>query len=419
MRWAAVTIDSIRSNDRYSLVGGPFGSNLTTRDYVDDGVPVIRGGNLPEDSKFLDDNFVFVSEEKADQLAANLAFSGDVVFTQRGTLGQVGLIPDGCAHQRYVLSQSQMKLRVDRAKAEPTYIYYFFRQPETVQHIRNHDSSSGVPHINLAVLKAMRLPLPPLGQQRRIVETIGAYDDLVDNNRRRIKLLEDSVRLLFDEWFVRYRFPGAPPRLSPSDVPAGWRREPLGRLTSKIGSGATPRGGEGSYVDEGIPLIRSQNVYDYEFIDEGLAFIDDDQAARLDGVAVVERDVLLNITGASVGRCCMVPSRLVPARVNQHVMIIRVAAAMDPHYLLCAINSDERKRQLLSYAQTGSTREALTKDLMSAFEVLVPDAATLAAFGQIARDAFDLREVLAAQNIKLRAARDLLLPRLMSGELAV
>jgi len=199
----------------------------------------------------------------------------------------------------------------------------------------------------------------------------------------------------------------------------GWRREPLGKLTSKIGSGATPRGGEATYVEEGIALIRSQNVYDYEFVDDGLAFIDQDQAARLDGVTVEEHDVLLNITGASVGRCCMVPPRLVPARVNQHVMIIRAAASMDPHYLLCAINSDERKRQLLSYAQTGSTREALTKDLMSAFEVLVPDTSTLAAFAQFARDAFFQREVLATQNIKLRAARDLLLPRLMSGELAV
>ena len=185
MQWPSATVDSIKAKERYSLVSGPFGSNLTTRDYVDDGVPVIRGGNLPQDSKFLDDEFVYVSDEKADQLAANLAFSGDVVFTQRGTLGQVGLIPAGCAHQRYVLSQSQMKLTVDRSKADPSYVYYFFRQPETVQYIRNHDSSSGVPHINLAVLKAMRLPLPPLSAQQRIVGTIGAYDDLIDNNRRK------------------------------------------------------------------------------------------------------------------------------------------------------------------------------------------------------------------------------------------
>ena len=116
----------------------------------------------------------------------------------------------------------------------------------------------------------------------------------------------------------------------------------------------------------------------------------------------------------------MVPRRLIPARVNQHVMIIRADRdKIDPYYLLCAVNSDERKRQLLSYAQTGSTREALTKDLMSNFEVIVPDEPPMHAFGEFAGDAFRQREVLAEQNVKLRIARDLLLPRLMSSELTV
>jgi type I restriction enzyme S subunit len=309
------------------------------------------------------------------------------------------------------------RIRV-RDGVDQRFLYYAFLHKGKTDGFQHLFTGSTIKHLPAEKLRQLEVGLPPLGVQVKIAERLSTLDDLIDNNRRRIKLLEDAVRLLFDEWFVRRRFPGAA-RVSPGELPGGWRLESLGRLTSKIGSGATPRGGEGSYVEEGTPLIRSQNVYDYGFVDDGLAFIDDDQAARLDGVTVAEHDILLNITGASVGRCCMVPSRLVPARVNQHVMIIRAAAGMDPHYLLCAINSDERKRQLLSYAQTGSTREALTKDLMSAFEVLVPDALTLGAFGQVARDVFDQREVLSAQNIKLRAARDLLLPRLMSGEVAV
>ena len=86
MNWPRVTVESIRAESRYSLVGGPFGSNLTTRDYVEDGIPVIRGGNLPDAREFLDEDFVFVREEKADALLANIAYPGDVVFTQRGTL---------------------------------------------------------------------------------------------------------------------------------------------------------------------------------------------------------------------------------------------------------------------------------------------------------------------------------------------
>ena len=87
MNWPRVTIESIKAETRYSLVGGPFGSDLTTRDYVEEGVPVIRGANLSEDTLFKDEDFVFVRDEKADQLAANIAYPGDVIFTQRGTLG--------------------------------------------------------------------------------------------------------------------------------------------------------------------------------------------------------------------------------------------------------------------------------------------------------------------------------------------
>ena len=90
MKWPLSTIEDIRASTRHSLVGGPFGSDLTTKDYVDEGVPVIRGANLPDDLSFRDDDFVFVRDEKADALLANNAHQGDVIFTQRGTLGQVG-----------------------------------------------------------------------------------------------------------------------------------------------------------------------------------------------------------------------------------------------------------------------------------------------------------------------------------------
>src|SRR5205823_6635157 len=122
-----------------------------------------------------------------------------------------------------------------------------------------------------------------------------------------------------------------------------------------------------------ITLIRSLNVYDDQFQEDGLAFISDDQAAALANVAVEPRDILLNITGASVARCCMAPERYLPARVNQHVMIVRVnPATADPFFVHAAINSDERKRQLLSYSQKGSTREALTKEMIGDFEITLP-----------------------------------------------
>jgi len=166
--------------------------------------------------------------------------------------------------------------------------------------------------------------------------------------------------------------------------------------------------------------IRSLNVYNDNFEDDKLAFINKNQASALDNVTVQSKDILLNITGASVTRCCMAPERYLPARVNQHVMIIRVESAItNPFFVHAAINSDENKRQLLSYAQTGSTREALTKETVSSFEITLPVTHLVSQFGEFAEEAFRQREKLAFQNQKLQTARDLLLPRLMSGEIPV
>jgi len=144
-------------------------------------------------------------------------------------------------------------------------------------------------------------------------------------------------------------------------------------ITSKIGSGATPRGGKNSYKIEGIALIRSLNVYDFSFAYEDLAFIDEKQATQLENVSVERDDILLNITGASVCRCCLVPPNILPARVNQHVSIVRLKPrAADARYVLYAINSPYNKRRLLTIAQGGATREALTKEKIENFEIPLP-----------------------------------------------
>ena len=156
-------------------------------------------------------------------------------------------------------------------------------------------------------------------------------------------------------------------------LPTKWPMKRLKDISSKIGSGATPRGGKSSYRSDGVSLIRSLNVYDFYFDEEDLAFISDEQAARLDNVVVLNDDILLNITGASVGRCCMVNSKTLPARVNQHVAIVRIRPELaDPHFVLYCINSSHFKSRLLALAQGGATREALTKTTIEDFEVYQP-----------------------------------------------
>jgi type I restriction enzyme S subunit len=154
-----------------------------------------------------------------------------------------------------------------------------------------------------------------------------------------------------------------------------WTPIRLGDVCTKIGSGATPRGGSEVYLERGpFALIRSQNVYNDGFHRDGLAYIDEKHAAELEGVEVTRNDVLLNITGDSVARACQVDPGVVPARVNQHVAIIRPdAERLDPRFLRYVLVSPRMQARLLSWAGAGGTRNALTKAMIESLEVLAPE----------------------------------------------
>jgi len=153
-----------------------------------------------------------------------------------------------------------------------------------------------------------------------------------------------------------------------------WVNIPLGPACTKIGSGATPRGGGSVYLPAGeVALIRSQNVYNDGFHFDGLVYLSDTHAAELENVAVEPADVLLNITGDSVARCCQVVPDVLPARVNQHVAIIRPRRdVLDPEYLKYYLVSPNKQSRMLSWAGSGGTRNALTKGMIEGFEITAP-----------------------------------------------
>lgn len=152
-----------------------------------------------------------------------------------------------------------------------------------------------------------------------------------------------------------------------------WEDKTLKEITTKIGSGATPRGGQENYKAEGISLVRSMNVHDSEFRERNLAFIDEKQAKELDGVTLQENDVLLNITRASVARCCVFPKEYLPARVNQHVSIIRPQKELvDARFLNLLLTSKPYKDQLLFTGEQGATRQAITKAQIESFRISIP-----------------------------------------------
>ncbi len=228
---------------------------------------------------------------------------------------------------------------------------------------KNMTGSAGQKRVPKAFLENYQISIPALEVQSAQVAALRQINQLIQGRKQQLEKLDELVKARFVEMFD-----------DPIANTLGWHQAPLRELTSKIGSGATPKGGKESYQAEGITLIRSMNVHDGRFEYKDLAHITDEQAAQLDNVTVEENDVFINITGASVARSCIVPKGVLPARVNQHVAIIRcIRNQLNPVFVNSMFLNDRFKGQLLDIGESGgATRQAITKQQLEALTVIVP-----------------------------------------------
>ena len=204
--WDIKTCSDVAAEQRNAMVGGPFGSDLVSADYVNEGVPVIRGQNMG--GRFLSGSYVYVTEKKAESLKANLARPGDIVFTQRGTLGQVSLVPE-MPFSSYLISQSQMKLTVNRAIADVLFLFYVFSSENQQAFIRVETIQTGVPHINLGILRRVPVQIPPLPEQKKIAQVLSTCDAAIEQLSRLISAKKSQKNALMQQLLSgKKRLPG-------------------------------------------------------------------------------------------------------------------------------------------------------------------------------------------------------------------
>ncbi|MFJ5104893.1 restriction endonuclease subunit S [Streptomyces sp. NPDC088554] len=196
--WRETVFGELASSDRSAFSMGPFGSKITKENYIKSGIPVVRGGNL-SGGIFLDDDFVYISPEKADDLKSANVEPGDLIFTHRGTIGQVSMIPRNPRYSRYVIGSSQVKCRLDESLSIPEFYYYWFQSHQGQRSILAHVSTVGVPGIAtpLTSIRGLKVPCPSRGEQQAIVEVLGALDDKIAANRRIIVTVEDLLQSRF------------------------------------------------------------------------------------------------------------------------------------------------------------------------------------------------------------------------------
>ncbi len=282
--------------------------------------------------------------------------SGDILISWSASLGVY--IWTG---EKAVLNQHIFKVVFDKAEVNRS---FFVHQVQNIlENATSQAHGATMKHLTKPVFDALPFHLPSMGEQQHIASVLDKLTNLIFLRKQQLAKLDELVKARFVEMFG-----------DPITNPLNWTVSTLKNVTSKIGSGATPRGGKESYQEEGIALIRSMNVHDGRFEYKDLAHINGEQAEQLNHVEVYEKDVFINITGASVARSCVVPDTVLPARVNQHVSIIRCKRSVfEPIFANQQFLNPSFKKMLLELGEAGgATRQAITKQQLEALSVIVP-----------------------------------------------
>ena len=367
-----------------------------------DFVTLKRGHDLP-DSKRQDGEVPVVSSSGVTGHHNEPKAKAPGVVTGRyGTLGEVFYIEEDYWPLNTALYVTDFKSN------HPRFVAYFLQNV-----LRNYQSDkAAVPGVNRNVLHELKVRCPDTKVQERIADILAVYDDLIENNRRRMELLEEAARQLYREWFVRLRFPGREHTRVINGVPEGWERKTLAELCESIDYGYTA---SAELEEVGPKFLRITDIVPM-FIDWSsvpYCQIEDD---RLSKFRLSEGDIVIARTGATVGYAKRLHKRHPEAVFASYLVRLRLKSETDDLIVGIFVQSEEYKKYVQSRIGGAAQPNANAKVLAGA-EILVSPAPLRRAFREFAEPPIDQREVLQAQNEKLRAARDLLLPRLMSGQI--
>lgn len=353
----------IKALEDIAYLAGRIGwKGLTAKEYTEEG-PFFLSVHSLNYGDYVDFRDAFhISQHRYDESPEIMLQADDVLICKDGAgIGKVGII--GEMPGPATINSSLLLIRA-LGQIDAKFLYYALSSPYFQRIVQQKIDGATTPHLYQKDIRAFPVPVPPLPEQPRIVSILDEAFVGLEAMRANAEKNLQNARSLFGTMLAD---------LFTKDN-SNWTKKPIAQIATKIGSGATPKGGKQSYKAQGLSLIRSMNVHDRRFKYDDLAYLDDEQAEKLSNVVVEKDDVLLNITGASVARCCKVPENVLPARVNQHVSIIRpVQTSILPRFLEYALTARPNKERLLGVGEKGgSTRQAITKAQIEEFPIAFP-----------------------------------------------
>lgn len=386
MSWENKTLGDIS----LSIQTGPFGSQLHQSDYSDEGIPVVMPKDLVSGT-ISEESIARVSKEHVERLGKHKIQKGDILYSRRGDVGRCAFTSE--REIGWLCGTGCLKVRVDKEKVEPKFVFYQLQKTEIIGWVVNHAVGSTMLNLNTSILSAVPVDIPKIEVQRKIVNILVTYDNLIENNQKQIKLLEEAAQRLYKEWFVNLRFPGHEDVAIIDGIPEGWKKGNVGDIaTFKRGKTIT----KAQVQDGEIPVVAG-----------GL-----EPAYYHNKANTVAPVITVSASGANAGF-----SKLYT--VDVFASDCSFVDSQTTPYLFFVYCFLKENKAGLDALQKGSAQPHVYAKDINAMALLIPTEKMLDGFCKLVSVYFEKIKILQQQIGLLSQSRNCLLPKLMSGEIEV
>jgi type I restriction enzyme S subunit len=379
---------------------GPFGSQLHESDYVQSGIPVVMPKNII-DGRVSTDDIAYISANDAARLQRHTLRTGDIVYGRRGDIGRRALISE--SENGWLCGTGCLKLSLGETVLNPTYLYYYLGQPLVISWIANQAIGATMPNLNTSILRSVPISYPSLPVQKTVASMLSAYDDLIENNARRIKIVKNIADSIF--------------KGARGDSGKLWKLVPISNLYVGLydGTHATPKPFKSGPIFLGIQNVTECGELDLSNIRH---IAEEDFATWTRRVVPTPGDIVFTYE-ASLHRYGMIREGFRGCLGRRLALIRPDLERVDPHFLLYAMLDEEWRREVSSKIISGATVDRVPLMNFPRFQLRVPTLAVQREIGASIRACEEFADNCSRRNHILRATRDFLLPKLISGEISV
>lgn len=403
--------EEVKLNDISSLIK----RGVTPKYVENDGFLVFNQKCIRDNRLSIEPARLTSSNRKINE--SKLITNDDILInsTGKGTLGRSCIVKN--LHEKATVDTHVTIVRLKEGKSAPNFIAYQLNLKE------NEIESLGKGATNQTELSAkdlerINIKFPPLPTQQKIASILGAYDDLIENNLKRIRLLEEAAQNLYKEWFVNFRFPGHEQAVFDEEtgLPEGWI---LGTVKDLVNVKSGYAYKSNNWKEKGLPVVKIKTIQNNTLNLNDCGFIDNEIALKTEKYELNEGEIVIAMTGATVGKIGLVPKSKTKIFLNQRVGVLKPQPDLNNLPLMfCFFNSIEGQKQVLNYAQGAAQANISTKQIEN-LKVVTPDSFNLKSFNNSVNRFLKQISVLIFKNQQLQEARDFLLPRLMNQDLDV